>query len=138
MTPQQIQLVKNSWQQVKPIADTAATIFYQRLFELDPKLKPLFKNDLQEQGRKLMNTISFAVNSLDKLTEIIPAVEALGRRHAGYGVKDADYQSVAEALLWTLQKGLGTSFTPETRQAWIETYNLLSQTMRKAANPVSA
>lgn len=138
MTPQQISLVKNSWQKVLPIADTAATLFYQRLFELDPQLRSLFTHDMQDQGRKLMNTITFAVNSLDNPAAIVPAVEELGRRHAGYGVADKDYDTVAQALLWTLQKGLGDAFTAETKQAWIVTYTLLAQTMLKAANSVAA
>lgn len=138
MTPQQILLVKNSWQKVLPIADTAATLFYQRLFELDPQLRSLFKHNMQDQGRKLMNTITFAVNALDNPAAIIPAVEDLGRRHAGYGVADKDYDTVAQALLWTLQKGLGDAFTAETKQAWTVTYTLLAQTMLKAANTVAA
>jgi hemoglobin-like flavoprotein len=138
MTPQQISLVKNSWQKISPIADTAATLFYQRLFELDPQLQSLFKHDMQDQGRKLMNTITFAVNALDNLNLLVPAVEDLGRRHVAYGVADKDYDTVAQALLWTLQKGLGDAFTPATKQAWTETYTLLAQTMIKAANTVAA
>jgi hemoglobin-like flavoprotein len=138
MTPQQISLVKNSWQKISPIADTAATLFYQRLFELDPQLQSLFKHDMQDQGRKLMNTITFAVNALDNLNSLVPAVEDLGRRHVAYGVADKDYDTVAQALLWTLQKGLGDAFTPATKQAWTETYTLLAQTMIKAANTVAA
>ncbi len=138
MTPQQINLVQLSWKKVRPIADTAATLFYHRLFILDPKLQTLFKHDMHDQGRKLMNTITYAVNSLDNIASVVPAVEDLGRRHASYGVTDKDYDTVAQALLWTLQQGLGDAFTPETKQAWIETYTLLAQTMIKAANTVEA
>lgn len=138
MTPQQIELVRESWRLVLPISDTAATLFYQRLFELDPNLKPMFLHDMREQGRKLMSTIDVAVKSLNNLSSIVPAVQELGRRHAGYGVKEKDYQTVAEALIWTLQRGLGNSFTDATKQAWIETYSLLSKTMIDAAKTIPA
>ena len=133
MTPEQIELVKSTWSQVSPIADKAAELFYGKLFELDPELKSLFKNDMTEQGRKLMQMISTAVNSLDKLEAVVPAVENLGERHAGYGVKDKDYDTVGIALLWTLETGLGNAFTPEAKQAWTITYGVLAQTMINAA-----
>lgn len=136
MTPQQVTLVKLSWQQVAPIKETAAELFYGRLFDLDPELKPLFKGDMTEQGRKLMAMINTAVNALDRLDEIVPAVQDLGRRHVGYGVKDKDYDTVGAALLWTLEKGLGPSFTPEVKDAWIEVYGILAGAMKAAANEV--
>lgn len=133
MTPEQAVLVKNSWAQVTPIADKAAELFYGKLFELDPSLRPLFKGDMTEQGRKLMTMISTAVNGLDKLNAIVPAVEQLGERHAGYGVKDKDYDTVGAALLWTLGAGLGDEFTPEVKQAWTVTYGVLANAMKSAA-----
>lgn len=133
MTPEQVVLVKNSWTLVIPIADQAAEMFYAKLFELDPELKSLFNGDMQEQGRKLMNMINTAVNSLDRVEAIMPAVEQLGERHAGYGVKDKDYDTVGAALLWTLQTGLGEAFTPEVKAAWTLTYNTLARTMQIAA-----
>jgi hemoglobin-like flavoprotein len=133
MTPEQAVLVKNSWAQVTPIADKAAELFYGKLFELDPSLKPLFKGDMTEQGRKLMTMINTAVNGLDKLEAIVPAVEQLGERHAGYGVKDKDYDTVGAALLWTLGAGLGDEFTPEVKQAWTVTYGVLANAMKSAA-----
>lgn len=133
MTPQQAVLVKSSWQKVLPIRDTAAELFYTRLFTLDPALKPLFTTDIKEQGRKLTAMISTAVNGLDRLDTIVPAVQDLGRRHVGYGVKDQDYETVAAALLWTLEKGLGDAFTPEVKAAWIEVYGVLASTMKQAA-----
>lgn len=136
MTPQQVTLVKLSWQQVAPIKETAAELFYGRLFDLDPELKPLFKGDMTGQGRKLMAMINTAVNALDRLDEIVPAVQDLGRRHVGYGVKDKDYDTVGAALLWTLEKGLGSSFTPEVKDAWVEVYGILAGAMKAAANEV--
>ncbi len=133
MTPQQITLVKSSWQQVLPIKETAAELFYNQLFTLDPSLKALFKGDMKEQGKKLMTMITVAVNALDKLETIVPAVQDLGRRHAGYGVKDAHYDTVAGALLWTLGKGLGDGFTEEVKQAWVAAYTILASTMKQAA-----
>lgn len=133
MTPQQITLVKSSWQQVLPIRETAADLFYNQLFTLDPSLKTLFRGNMKEQGRKLMAMISVAVNALDKLETIVPAVQDLGRRHAGYGVKDPHYETVATALLWTLDKGLGAGFTSDVKQAWVAAYTILADTMKQSA-----
>jgi hemoglobin-like flavoprotein len=133
MTPQQKELVQTSWEKVVPIADTAAALFYGKLFELDPALRPLFTSDIKEQGRKLMLMITTAVRGLDNLGALVPAVQALGRRHGGYGVKDEHYGTVATALLWTLEQGLGPAFTPETKQAWVVVYTILADTMKSAA-----
>ena len=133
MTPEQKKLVQDSFKYLAPIADTAAKLFYQKLFELDPELISLFKGDMDDQGRKLMKMIATAVNALDRLEEIIPAVQDLGARHAGYGVQDKDYDTVGVALLWTLQQGLDTQFTPEVKEAWTVVYNVLSDTMKGAA-----
>lgn len=134
MTPQQIELVQSSFAKVAPAADDVAVIFYNRLFELDPDLRPLFKGDMQEQGAKLMKMIGMAVNSLNDLGSIVPAVQNLGKRHVDYGVKDADYDTVGAALLWTLEQGLGDDFTPECKEAWTLTYTTLADTMKAAAN----
>lgn len=133
MTPEQIALVRASFAQVLPIADAAAGLFYDRLFALDPALRPLFRGDLTAQGRALMGMIRVAVNGLDRLEQIVPAVQALGQRHAAYGVKDEHYATVAGALLWTLEQGLGAAFTPATREAWTQAYTLLAATMQTAA-----
>ena len=133
MTPEQINLVKSSWEKVFPIAETAAELFYGKLFELDPQLKSLFKGDMKEQGRKLMAILNTAVNSLDKLETIVPAVQDMGRRHVGYGVKDEDYDTVGAALIWTLGQGLGDDFTDDVKDAWVETYTLVATTMKDAA-----
>ena len=138
MTPKQIELVQGSWNKVVPIADSAAELFYGRLFSLDPSLRPMFKSDMKEQGRKLMSMIGTAVNGLTRLDEIVPAVQALGVRHAGYGVKPAHYGTVATALLWTLEKGLGDAFTPEVKEAWVGAYTLLAKTMQDAAATATA
>ena len=133
LTKQQLHLVQESWQQVVPIADQAAALFYGRLFELDPSLKPMFRGDMKEQGKKLMQMITVAVKSLDKLDTVLPAVQALGRRHVQYGVTDQMYDTVGTALLWTLEQGLGAAFTAEVGTAWSRTYFTLASVMKEAA-----
>lgn len=138
MTPEQVALVKESFAKVVPIAEQAAELFYGKLFELNPDYKALFKGDMKEQGQKLMTMIGTAVNSLDRLEEIVPAVKDLGRRHVDYGVKDEDYAVVGEALIWTLGQGLGDAFTDDVKAAWLEVYTVLADTMIAAANEVAA
>jgi hemoglobin-like flavoprotein len=133
MTPENQALVRDSFAKAVPIAPAAAAMFYDRLFALDPSLRPLFKGDMAEQGRKLMAMIGTAVANLGKLDVIIPAVQELGRRHVGYGVQPAHYDTVATALLWTLEQGLGADFTPATRAAWTEAYSILAGVMKDAA-----
>jgi nitric oxide dioxygenase len=133
MQEKDVDLVQSSFKKVVPIADKAAEIFYARLFELDPDLKKLFKTDLKEQGKKLMATLGMVVMGLKDLAKIVPAAEALAVRHIGYGVKEEDYTTVGNALLYTLKTGLGDDFTPEVRAAWVEAYTLLSRTMKDAA-----
>jgi hemoglobin-like flavoprotein len=133
MTPRQVELVQTTWEKVVPISDQAAVLFYGRLFELDPMLRPLFKQDMTEQRKKLMQMITVAVRGLNDLGKLIPAVQELGRRHVSYGVTDAHYATVGTALLWTLGQGLGPGFTPEVQEAWTVVYQALASTMQKAA-----
>ena len=133
MTEEEIHLVQSSWQRVRPITTQAAELFYFRLFDTAPELKALFKTDMAQQGHRLMEMIDTAVGKLEHWDQLAPAVQALGRRHAGYGVKDADYDKVASALIWTLDKGLGEAFTEEVKAAWITTYSALAETMKSAA-----
>ncbi|HET7030773.1 MAG TPA: globin family protein [Candidatus Limnocylindrales bacterium] len=132
MTPRQIQLVRDTFAIVEPIADTAATIFYRRLFDLDPDLRALFPIDLTAQRRNLMQTLTVVVRNLDRLDGILPAVEALGRRHAGYRVRPDDFETVGAALLDTIEEGLGAAFTIEVRAAWAAAYGLLAGVMIEA------
>ncbi len=133
MTPEQITLVQESWEKVTPIADTAAELFYGRLFEMAPEVKPYFKGDMKEQGRKLMTMIGTAVNALNNVEAVVPAIQDLGKRHVSYGVKPEDYDSVGAALLWTLEQGLGDAFTAETKEAWATVYGVVATTMKDAA-----
>ncbi|MCG7924180.1 MAG: globin domain-containing protein, partial [Candidatus Thiodiazotropha taylori] len=122
MTPEQITHVKSSWSKVEPIADQAAALFYGRLFEVYPEVKPYFKGDMESQGKKLMSMIGTAVGSLDNLEPLLPVIRESGKRHAEYGVQAVDYDKVADALLWTLGEGLGDAFTDEVKDAWVVTY----------------
>lgn len=133
ITPRQKLLVQQTFAEVEPIADVAARLFYARLFELDPALEPLFGSDMAAQGRKLMQMLTVAVQGLGRLDELVPAVRALGRRHVGYGVRDAHYATVGNALLWTLEHGLDDAFTPEVRDAWAAVYAVLADTMQQGA-----
>ena len=133
MTDQQVQLVQQTFMKVLPISDLAAQLFYKRLFEIDPSLKPMFKGDMQGQGRKLMQMIGMTVQGLSVPGEIMGLVADLGRKHVEYGVVDAHYDTVCAALMWTLGQGLGTSFTPEVKIAWTEAYEFLAKIMKDAA-----
>jgi len=132
MTPQQIALVQSSFAQVVPIAPQAAEIFYARLFELAPQVRPLFQGDLQEQGRKLMTMLATVVNGLTRLDVIVPAAQQLARRHVAYGARAEHYPVVGQALIDTLERGLGPAFTPEVREAWATAYGVLSGVMVEA------
>lgn len=133
MTPQQIALVTESWSKVLPTGDAAAAMFYERLFELDPSLQGLFKSDMSVQGGKLIAMISAAVGGANNLDSIVPAVQELGRRHVRYGVQDSHYDTVGAALIWTLEQGLGESFTDDVRTAWVDIYTLLAGVMKQVA-----
>jgi hemoglobin-like flavoprotein len=135
MNPDQKRLVRETWKQVMPIADTVADLFYRRLFQIDPATRELFRaTDMFAQRKKLLQTLGFAVSGLDNLDVLLSTVEDLGRRHARYGVTDKHYDYVGAALLWTLEQGLGRAWTPEVEQAWAEVYGLLSAVMRGAAD----
>jgi hemoglobin-like flavoprotein len=137
LTSEQIDLIRTTWAAVEPIQDVASEMFYQRLFRLDPALEPLFAHtDMRTQGRMLMQTLAIVVKSVDHLEQLVPAVRALGSRHAGYGVKSEDYATVGQALLWTLEEGLGDSFTLAARYAWAAAYGLLAAVMIEAAEAV--
>ena len=138
MTPQQIGLIQESWRKVLPISDTAAELFYSRLFTLDPSLKPLFKGDMKEQGRKLMAMLGMVVSGLNSFDRLVPAVKELGRRHGGYGVQPAHYATVGEAFLWTLKQGLGDAFTEDTELAWATAYGKVAELMLSKQKAMAA
>jgi hemoglobin-like flavoprotein len=128
-----IQLVRDSFDLVEPIAPQAAALFYAHLFAADPSVKPLFRGDMIKQGEHLMETLRVAVAKLDDPEVLMPVLQGLGQRHAGYGVRDAHYDSVGVALLETLRQGLGVAFTEDVEEAWVEVYGVIASTMKEAA-----
>jgi hemoglobin-like flavoprotein len=136
MNPTTIHNVQSTFDLIAPIADNAAALFYSKLFELDPSLKSMFKSDMSDQRKKLMQILGVAVSSLKNIEAIVPAVQDLGRRHVKYGVRPQHYNTVAEAILWMLAQTLGATFTPEIKQSWTEVYTVLADTMIAAANEV--
>jgi len=138
MTPNQIQLVQSSFAKVAPIAEQAAALFYARLFELAPEVRPMFKGEMVEQGRKLIAMLSTVVGGLNRVENIVPVAQKLAVRHVAYGVQPAHYAVVGTALIDTLAKGLGDAFTPDTRLAWETAYGTLSAVMIAASQPAHA
>lgn len=135
LSAEQIGLIRGSFNAIAPNAEKVVASFYGRLFSERPDLRPLFKGSMQEQGRKLAAALATVVGSLDRLDAITPVLREMGRRHAGYGVKDADYADVGGSLLWTLETGLGAAFTADLREAWTKAYGLLADTMKAGAAP---
>ena len=134
MNPMQKQLVQQTWAKVEPISDLAAGLFYGRLFVIAPATQAMFiKTDMQKQRQMLMQAIGLTVKSLDNLDKLVPILQDLGRRHIDYGVRDEHYDSVGQALLWTLEQGLGEAFTPPVRDAWTSAYMLVASVMKQAA-----
>ncbi|MDP4004640.1 globin domain-containing protein, partial [Methylobacterium sp. NEAU K] len=138
MAAHQVRLVQDSFAKVRPIADTAADLFYGRLFEIAPQVRSLFPKDLAEQKRKLMTMIGLVVANLDQPEALTAAVQDLGRRHLAYGTQDAHYEPVGAALLWALEQGIGADFTPEVQDAWTETYGFVSRLMKSASADIAA
>jgi hemoglobin-like flavoprotein len=129
VTPEDIACVQSTWMKLIPTAEEVATLFYGRLFECNPELRPLFKGDMEEQGRRIMGMIHSAIIRLDDLEPLLPALRASGARHAGYGVGPADYDKMAAALYWTLEQTLAEDFTPEVRSAWAAVYDEVAAIM---------
>jgi hemoglobin-like flavoprotein len=129
MTPKQIEMIENSWDYIILNVSEAGSLFYQRLFELDPELKHLFKGDTKAQAIKLTSMITFLVHKLNQLDEVVKDVRSLGARHKGYQVKPESYATVGAALLWTLEQGLGNQWNSEMHGAWAELYTVLSSIM---------
>ena len=134
MSPEQKNLVKSTWSQVVPIADAAATLFYDRLFEIDASTRSLFKStDMTEQRRKLVQALATVIHGLDDLAPLVPVLEKLGKNHVRYGVTDKHYDSVGAALLWTLEQGLADAWTPAAKEAWTAAYGAVAGVMLGAA-----
>ena len=133
MTPEQVTIIKSNFAQVVGQKEAVGLMFYERLFTIAPEVKPLFKGDLKAQSRKLMDTLALAIGMLRDMPTLVTTLEGLAKRHVAYGVKDEHYAKVGEALLWTLEKGLGAAFTADAKSAWAALYGAVSDVMRKAA-----
>jgi hemoglobin-like flavoprotein len=138
MHASQVALVQTTFDQVLPISDVIADVFYGRLFHLDPSMRRLFHGDPKLQGKKLLDAVSIIIGNLNRPDRILPGIRALGRRHVAYGVQSQHYTTFGEALIWTLEHGLGDAFTTEVRRAWTAVYNLLAATMKDAAETLEA
>ncbi len=137
MELRKIALVQASFDRLAPETQRTAALFYARLFELDPAIRPLFKHDMQEQGVKFMDMLALVVASLDRPATMFGEVKALAVRHTGYGVQADHYHTVGTALLWALGQSLGPAFTPEVHEAWHEAFYLLAGLMKEAAAQVA-
>ena len=137
MDQRQVDLVRASFAGLPQDAEAVGMLFYGLLFKIDPELRPLFRGDMQQQSEMLVTMIATAVENLDRLDLVLAAVRDLGRRNAGYGVKEVDYDTVETALLLTLAQALGGEFTPQVRQAWIACYRTLAEVMKTAAREPS-
>ncbi|MBI4273405.1 MAG: hemin receptor [Rhizobiales bacterium] len=133
MTPEQISIIKLTFVRVLDIKQEAGRLFYDRLFTIAPDTRAMFGSDIDKQARKLMDTLALVISSLRSESAVATMLDDLGRRHAAYGVRDEHYAKVAEALLWTLERGLGDAFTPEARAAWTTLYGVVAETMQNAA-----
>jgi hemoglobin-like flavoprotein len=134
MSPEQKNLVKTTWAMVVPIADTAAGLFYDRLFAIDTSTRAMFTStNMAEQKKKLMQALAFVIGGLDKVEQLVPTIQTLGRNHVRYGVTDTHYDSVGAALLWTLEQGLKDAWTPDVKNAWIAAYTTVAVVMKDAA-----
>jgi hemoglobin-like flavoprotein len=138
MTPEQIELVQSSFAKIRPAAPKVASLFYSRLFQVAPQVRPMFPENMGEQGKKLMAILGTAVQSLTNLPALVPVLEELAQKHLAYGVEAEHYDTVGEVLLWTLEQGLADAFTEDVREAWVLTYGIVSQTMCAAAYPKAA
>ena len=134
MSPEQKNLVKTTWAMVVPIADTAAGLFYDRLFVIDASTRSMFSaTNMAEQRKKLMQALAFVIGGLDRTEQLVPTIQSLGRNHVRYGVTDKHYDSVGAALLWTLEQGLKDAWTPAVKDAWVAAYTLVASVMKDAA-----
>jgi hemoglobin-like flavoprotein len=133
MKPEQVKIILLTFSQVASNKDRVGQMFYERLFAIAPETRPMFKGDMAEQSQKLMDTLALAIGSLRDMPSLVATLESLALSHVDYGVRDEHYGTVGEALIWTLEKGLGEAFTRDAREAWTALYGEITQTMRRAA-----
>jgi len=133
MTPEQKELVRASFDSLLPVAQSTAELFYSRLFETNPSLRPMFMSDMRGQARKFISMVRVVVTHMDQIDQVTPAVEAMGRRHSGYGVENRHYEAFGKALTWAMEETLGPAFDAQTRDAWMALYASLADSMKRAA-----
>ena len=138
MTPEQVQIIRLTFSQAMSSKDKVGRMFYDRLCEIAPETRPMFKGDIDAQSRKLMDTLALAIGMLRDMPTLVATLQALAKRHVAYGVRDEHYDTVGAALLWTLEKALGSAFTPEARTAWATLYGAVAKIMRDAVKPEAA
>jgi len=132
VTDDQIELVQLSFRQIMRRREAVAEQFYNRLFELDPSLRPLFRGDMTRQRHDLMVTLSVLIGSLRSIDGLVPSIQALARRHVAFGARPEHFQTVGAALVWALSQHLGDAFTNEVESAWLAVYDTLASTMQSA------
>lgn len=133
LSTEQKQIVQQSFAQILPNAEQLAALFYDRLFQLDPDLRPLFQSDLEQQQKKFIQTLEIAVHGLYNLRVMVPVLQRLAIRHIDYGVRSEHYDTVGEALIWTLEQGLADRFTGKERTSWVALYDFIASVMTEAA-----
>jgi hemoglobin-like flavoprotein len=133
VNPQEIHLIRKNFAEVERQAHVAALVFYRRLFTLEPRLRPLFKTDIEEQSRKLIEMLAAAVSLLEKPEALTAELETLGERHVNYGVQEAHYAIVGQALLGMLEEVLGDKFDAEAREVWTKLYGFIATAMQRGA-----
>ena len=136
MTSDQIYLLRRSFSRVEQQSHVAALVFYRRLFELDPRVRPLFKGNIEEQARKVIEMLGLALSLSERPEGLQAELHELGARHAGYGVRDEHYETVGRAMLDMLSEVLAKEFTPATREAWTQFYGLMATRMKQGAAAV--
>lgn len=139
MTRQQAQLVQQTFNQMATLpAELIGSLFYHRLFAIAPDVRPLFnRTTIPEQSRKLLAILTYIVHRIDQPERLVRELEQLAHRHAQYGVQDRQYDQVGDALLWTLEQGLGEAWTEDVEMAWITCYTFLSEIMLAASSPAA-
>jgi nitric oxide dioxygenase len=129
LTETQIDLLQSSFGLVRPIAETAGMMFYERIFTLAPGTRALFGDDLPRQARRTMGAVGTVVDGLRQLDDVVPFLVRLGARHVDYGVQPEHFDVVGAALIWTLEQGLGDAFTAPVREAWGVAWQIITDTM---------
>lgn len=129
MTDRQVQLVKQSWQLIKPVSRQAGLIFYEKLFTAAPGIRHLFKHDMSSQADKLTVMLDYTVQHLDKPEDMIAAIQQPGARHNQYGALPEHYDLVGNCIISTLKSALTDKWNEELQKAWVAAFTILKNAM---------